>query len=329
MKTDLNILFYLKEFKDSLPKILLAFSIVICSTNVIGQNVEIKDIIQENQRIKINYILTGNSTYEVELYYCRTNSIIPGTDLKDWWRATHISGDCGENQRGSTSETKIIIWDVLERYDELAGQFDFKIVATDKKGESAAEIKRRKKAKKQSFKFVYTSLNYSCNPSRAPFGASILIPKWRSRLGIYIDLKTDFRLYAPGEWALRERSFIESLSGSYNTGAIEVSNGGTDISSALSLQVIGNSQNRVALLFGGTLSNTPVFEIYNSYSELFYTKGSSINHLYLIYGVTVQHPSGWSYGFTARLTENIGLDLNNSHREYIESGLTIFLGGTF
>ena len=29
----------------------------------------------------------------------------------------------------------------------------------------------------------------------------------------YFDVRTDFRVWAPGEWALRDRGFIEDLSG--------------------------------------------------------------------------------------------------------------------
>ena len=321
-----------------LSKVILAVTIAFASIDAIGQNVKINEVVQETQKVKISYSLNGTGPYSVKLYYAQSNYRNSKHNDLNWIYASQVSGDCGENQRGSTEE-KTITWHVLNEREELVGKYDFKIIATDNKAQAKqietvrkanekAEDKRRKDLKKQSFNFASSSLNYSCNFGRAPFGASFLLPFWQKRTGIYIDLKTDFRYYAPGE--ATRRGSIEKI-GAHKTGYSQASRGGTDLTSAFYSQLIGEKNYCWALLFGATLSFTPTFDEWvEDYSyNTYFIKDFSEIYLYPIWGVTYQGLFDWSYGFTARVPAFFSLGLNSRNREDISFPLTLFIGGTF
>ena len=50
-------------------------------------------------------------------------------------------------------------------------------------------------------------IGYISNPLKAPFGLNFFTFT-NDFFGLYVDLRTDFNVYAPGEWAFRDKDFI-------------------------------------------------------------------------------------------------------------------------
>jgi hypothetical protein len=282
--------------------VLSSLLMMLFSNKGLSQEVSIENIVQKDQKVYVYYTLEGNSQYDVKLYYA---------SFEVWLEARNLSGDFGTKQKGG-KKTKLIIWDVLSDREELVGSFNFKVTATDMKAQKQIANTFKKNQEKKYLHYPDRGLHYSCNPTRSPFGISYFQPLNEfPKLGVYIDIKTDFRMYAPGEWALRGRSWITGTMGANDSGNDQISGGGTDLIFCSTYQFSGKKNQSSNLLLGATIADTPVFDIFPTSYSTYYSKSHSLNEIYFTLGYYRQTSSGFSYGFT-----------------YGKKSLSLFIGGS-
>lgn len=273
---------------------------------VYGQRVEIQDVVQKDQKIYVSYILDGDDSYEVNLFYSASSK------SGYWIRAYKLSGDYGKKQRGS-NKAKTIIWDVSAEKKELVGMYDFKVTAL--KSEQVVENKSKVKNKL----FLSTpspSLHISSNIFKSPFGLSCLIPFYSTkRFGYYIEMKSDFRVHAPGEWGFWDRDWIISTMGSVDTGVEKVSDGRNDFTVCFSTALSNKRTSSVNGLVGLTYLNNPVFdEFYEStLGDFYYAKSHSISRISPTFGFLTQNFGGFVYGCLLR---HVGFTIFDNRNTY-------------
>jgi len=291
---------YLKKY---IPKVVVvfAFSIALFSNSVLAQKVTIEDILQKDKKVYVYYTLAGNSVYEVKLYY------VLGQVRHDWKRAYKLSGDVGDRQKGSKN-IKLMVWDVLSEKSELVGKCDFKIIAIDTNEKKKLDKENIKKTRQAAINSMDQSILYSSNLSRSPFGLSVsglrlfdLLPG-NTKFGLFVDVKTDFGLYAYSTWEVRPRSW---LNGSYGYDAASLgenylSPGGTDYSICGTYLISGAKRKRSSVLLGINHAVTPYYEKFYWAGTTRYIKSTIPKEIdnYLIFGLTSQNESGLTYGFS-------------------------------
>jgi hypothetical protein len=259
--------------------LLIIISILFCF-GMEAQTADIRSVEQKGQKIYISYDLKGNpGRYNIKLFVKSNNSYSWSSALKS------VSGNVGANQ--TVGINKQIVWDVLRDRDKFQGDWVFGIEAVNLK----KEAKLRKKVKKEmenlsnmeSSSFIGITSNFTNNP----FGLSYGRFKTKN-IGWYIDIRTDFRIYAPGEWALRDRSWIIHTMDGIDTGFDLESDGCHSVTYGI-IFPISRSQNKIEMLHIGLgLVSRPVFdEFYNGYNN-YYAKGSSNNFLNLNIGFVSQ-----------------------------------------
>jgi hypothetical protein len=258
---------------------------------VFGQRVTIQDVVQKDQKIYVSYTLDGDNSYEVNLFYSASNK------GGYWIRAYKLSGDYGEKQRGS-NKIKTIVWDVGAEKQELVGIYDFKVTAKLDNVENKSKVKNKLFLSTPS-----ASIHISSNIFNSPFGLSCLIPFYSTkRFGYYIEMKSDFRVYAPGEWALRDRDWINTTIGGVDTGADVVSDGRNDFTLCFSAALSNKRVTSVNGLVGLTYLHTPVFDEFlePSRGKYYYAKSHSISRISPTCGFLTQSVSGFAYGCLLR-----------------------------
>ena len=247
---------------------------IFLSVKSFGQRVDITSTEQKGGQIYIRYNLEGGEgKYEIKLFVKGSNSSYWSTPL------THVSGDVGLNQTRGTN--KLIVWDVLNEREKLQGDYVFGIEAVNTTQNEkynkriAKEIKNSKLLRHSSY------AAYTCNIFNNPFGLSIYSANWK-KVGWYFDVRTDFRVWAPGEWALRDRGWITGTMGGRDRGNDVVSDGGNNYTIGLGFP-ISRSNNFLSLLqLGIGIYNVPVYdEFEETYTGPYYAKswGNGIDKL--------------------------------------------------
>ena len=279
--------FYFLKLKYHLTLLSLFFVVFAYS-----QAVEIKSTVQKNQKIYITYDLNGKpGKYNIKIYVKANGSYYWSSPLK--W----VSGDVGENQK--IGNNKQIIWDVLQDRDKFQGDYIFGINASRVK-EDAQKIKKANKKIKKSLKLLPSSfLAYSCNFKHNPFGLSYFRFGRKKLIGTYIDVRTDFRVWAPGEFALRDRQWITGSMGGIDNGIDIKSNGGNNLTFGITFPLLRTIKSNLFLHSGLGVSSIPVFdEFFEPFTGPYYAKSFSDNKLNINIGVVRQSSGGFNWGFS-------------------------------
>lgn len=288
-------------------------SIICFPNNVDAQNVEIRGINQSGTSIEILYNLNVSSGRYVTSLYVRRSST-----YDEWVKVHKVTGDIGQGQR--SGDDKVIVWDVLSEREELVGSWDFKLLALSEK---KADVKKVKVQRKRYYPM--SNIGFSSCVLRSPFGVNYHHSNYSSLLNFYIDLRTDFRMYAPGEFGLRDRSWIIGDMDGEDSGNNEVSGGGTDFTLGMSIQLSGDANHSWMLLFGKTLNFSPIFDEFSTLIGPYYARSNSAYTTGWAYGVLHQNNySNFSFGLTL---ENLKVDPINPMEKKIHLVWTI--GGTF
>ena len=141
-------------------------------------------------------------------------------------------------------------------------------------------------------------IGYISNPLEAPFGLNFFTFK-NNFFGFYFDLRTDFNVYAPGEWALRDKDWIIYDMGGIATGELE--EGGYNIFNVgIAFCLFRSERNGTSLYAGYGVSSLNYFEKYDqTYSGPYYTKHSSVESGNYNIGLLFQYDAliSWQIGY--------------------------------
>jgi len=136
---------------------------------------------------------------------------------------------------------------------------------------------RRKKNKLLSVN-PQDQIGYIMNPISCPFGINYF-KFFNNGIGSYIDIRSDLNVFAPGEWGLRDESWITGTMGGSPTGIIE-RGGGCDIFNiGFALQIFKSKSDfnaPLVLYCGYGLGVLKYFEKYTEqYTGPYYARNSS------------------------------------------------------
>ena len=271
-------------------KYLFSISLILFSLCTLSQEVQIKSIEQKGQKIHIIYDLQGTpGKYEVKLFVKK--SVKPDLNKSSSWSnpLSAVSGNIGPNQ--SVGSNKLIIWDVLKDRNEFQGDWIFGIEAINTTKMKQKEKKSERLSKKLNRKKPSSLIAISSNITHNPFGLSYFNFDNTSNFGFYFDFRTDFRVWAPGEIGLRDRSWIINDMEADDTGIDIVSRGGNNLTTGVSIPIY-REYNFFLLNLGVGFSSIPVFDEFMSIIGPYYAKSQSENKLNFNIGFIIQLKDG-------------------------------------
>ena len=203
----------------------------------------------------------------------------------------------GQNQ--SVGSNKQIIWDVLQDRDQFQGDWIFGIEAINVTEKERADKQTAKKIKRDSKLYPSSLIAYSCNVTHNPFGISYFGFGYKSLVGMYFDIRTDFRVWAPGEWALRKRSWITGTMGGYDNGNDVISDGGNNLTAGIAFPISRSTWSNLLLHFGIGISSIPVFDEFEEpFTGPYYARSHGNNQLNLNVGFVKQAKGVFNWGIS-------------------------------
>ena len=185
-----------------------------------------------------------------------------------------------------------------------------KKITTDKMEEKDRKLKKKKERKynKSLAMKPAAQIGYILNPTENPFGLSYFgFSNLYENIGFYLDIRTDFNVLAPGEWALRDRDWIVNEMDGLPTGSYTEAGSNTyNIGIAINFS---RSQRHAYIFYGGIGSNEKeFFEEYNvTYTGPYYAKDYgqseySNNYNFGILRQSNYSPVSWQIGFDSALS---------------------------
>ena len=159
-------------------------------------------------------------------------------------------------------------------------------------------------------------IGYISNPLKAPFGQNF-VAFLNNSFGLYFDLRTDFNVYAPGEWALRDKDWIINDMEGIATGELE--EGGYNIFNAGIVLSLFRTEKSVTSLYAGYgVSSLNYFEKYDeTYTGPYYAKYSSVESENFNIGLLFQYNAliSWQIGYDSAVPGiNVGIGFNFKNR---------------
>lgn len=293
-----------------LMKYFFAILLILSSFYTLSQKVQIKSVEQKGQKIHITYDLQGDpGKYKVKLFVKK--SYQQNFNKSSLWSSplNAVSGDIGINQ--SVGSNKLIIWDVLKDRNEFQGDWIFGIEAVNTTKMLQQQKKSVRLTKKFNRKKARSLIAISSNITHNPFGLSYFNLDHTSSFGFYFDLRTDFRVWAPGEIGLRDRNWIINDMEATDTDIDIVSRGGNNLTTGISIPVF-RKYNICLLNLGLGLSSIPVFDEFMTIIGPYYAKARSENKL------------NYNIGFIIQLTD-WGLNFGGSY-DTASPGINLMFG---
>ena len=162
-----------------------------------------------------------------------------------------------------------------------------------------ADKQTAKKIKRDSKLYPSSLVAYSCNITHNPCGISYFEFSNKSLVGMYFDISTDFRVLAPGEWALRDRSWITGTIGGYDNGNDVISDGGNNLTAGIAFPISRSTWSNLLLHIGIGVSSVPVFDEFQvPYTGPYYARSHGDNQLNLNLGFVKQTKGGFNWGIS-------------------------------
>jgi len=164
------------------------------------------------------------------------------------------------------------------------------------------KLKKKKKAIKKNNKLLNmeprNGIGYIANFGYCPFGLNFY-GYFNNILGYYIDYRTDFGVYAPGEWGLRDKDWIVNDMGGVATG--NLSEGGYNVfNGGISINIAGTQYSSNIVYAGYGISTLKLYEEYDeTYTGPYYTRSGSEQYGNINFGFLRQNDFGlyWQVGF--------------------------------
>jgi hypothetical protein len=147
--------------------------------------------------------------------------------------------------------------------------------------------KRTKKYNRSLAMHPKNQIGYIMNPSSCPFGLNYF-NFFSESFGWYVDYRTDFNVLAPGEWALRDESWITGDMGGVPTG--NLTEGGYNVFNVgLALNLFKANSSATILYIGYGSSTLEYFEEFaETYTGPYYANTSSEMYGNINFGILLQ-----------------------------------------
>ena len=273
-------------------KYLLKSILILFCFCIKAQTANIRAVEQKGQKIYITYDLEGSpGKYNIKLFVKSNNSYSWSSALKS------VSGNVGANQ--TVGSNKHIVWDVLSDRDKFEGDWVFGIEAINITEKERIDKWTAKQIKRDSKLYPSSLIAYSCNVTHNPFGITYFGFGYKSLVGMYFDIRTDFRVFAPGEWALRNRSWITGSMGGHDNGNDVISNGGNNLTAGIVIPIQRLIWSNLLLHLGVGISSIPVFDEFGgTFTGPYYARSHGINRANLNVGFVRQAKGGFNLGLS-------------------------------